>query len=306
MSFVKELESLIPANREPFVLSMSSAGMCERRLDYTFRDGSEPPSPNGFLRMEMGHAIHEFLQGWIKSHLGDRFHGVEEEVVIEYDGIKITGHPDGIVSRSDMDGKFLLEIKSVGDFVYKKIVEEGKPLDDHIAQANLYAKAIGVEWICILYVSRGFGDWTDFTFEAEPEVADVVLEKFARAHGRGGKTISSRPHVDRDESPCSYCPWVDECYGTIAEEVGQLSMQIEAPQEVLSFAQPAAQFRKHRLSNEKSEEQFKKDTIKAMLQFGIKEFGMEFPWPNGNIAAKVKLKSTKGNNFSLEIKEIKK
>lgn len=307
MSLIASLREKIKVPNEPFVLSMSSAGECERKLDYYMRDGKAPAELEGFIRMEIGHVTHEFLQNFIKENYGDGFFGAEEEVTLRLSGVNglhpITGHPDGIIDVPGVGpGRFVLEVKSIADTTFQRIKADGKPLEAHIRQGNLYAKALGIDWVCVLYVSRGFGEWIEFFFEYDDELAEETLDKFERVWERQGKSISTRPHVDKEEAPCSYCPFKEECYGTVPDELAEFQKTFVLPEEVKSFLGPAATWRRTRLKAEKAEDVLIKDTIKAMVDHKINDCRLEI---EDGFSVTAKLVPTKGNNFSLRIKEEK-
>jgi len=97
-----------------------------------------------FLR---GNQIEDWFVGQIKNV-------VEKQKFVEYRNT--LGYIDAIVDTKDWDtnkGIIPVEIKSVTNMKFKRILKEKLPQRGHRLQACLYALALGSEWFAISYVA---------------------------------------------------------------------------------------------------------------------------------------------------------
>ena len=118
-------------------LRLSSAGNCPRQLAYGYHNfgkkGKEIDSRAKVIfwmgdLTEMTIVSLAKLAGCNLKHTGLE----QTKVEIEVDGIKIAGHPDGIVDEH------LLEVKSMSSFGFKKF-EEGEINDSYLTQVKSFS-----------------------------------------------------------------------------------------------------------------------------------------------------------------------
>ena len=185
-SVLKEIERIdFESNLEPW--SRKTGGYhpssltptaCKRALWYD-RTGEAPESriPSD-LRMlfDMGHALHDMLQEKLEKEFGT----FESEVFISNDDLKIVGHCDGVFRDQD----WVLEIKTVGESVFKSLV---RPKKEHIYQVHCYMFCEDIPRTQLLYVARATGQMRLFKIEFDndifQEIVDVIktVEEFVEA-----------------------------------------------------------------------------------------------------------------------------
>lgn len=170
----REFEGLLEKeNQKPWTRRIghyhpSSVKGCKRAMYYD-RVGEEPESRvDAKLRMifDMGHALHDMIQGYLRNHPG-----FEDEVTCEFPDLHLYGHCDGIFTKED----WVLEIKTVGESVYKTLVQ---PKIEHIWQIHCYMFCLDIPRTQLLYVNRATGATrlfkVAFSNEIWEEVAAVI------------------------------------------------------------------------------------------------------------------------------------
>lgn len=112
--------------------SPSGIYSCIRSQMYRVMGERKDGSPNPRLQriFDMGHKIHEMLQGYLK----DEGILLLDEAPVYSDKYKVMGHTDGILQISPV-ALGILEIKSINSDGFKNLLA-AKP--DHIKQANVY------------------------------------------------------------------------------------------------------------------------------------------------------------------------
>src|SRR3990167_6699283 len=121
------------------VYRMSNVSKCARALYLEHYHGRSPIDSETQKRFDDGIAIHEMIQN---KYLSEYENSVKEFAVeISCNGFIITGHIDLILQN------FVVEIKSIKTMVKK-------PLNDHIAQINLYMHAANIKNGCLLYYAK--------------------------------------------------------------------------------------------------------------------------------------------------------
>jgi len=147
------------------IFRASLAGKCPRRLGFQRLGVAGHPQIRAYLTFELGDAIHKILRDRIRlafvNGLLPEFKMIEFEdevepdkweVVINFDGFTITGHPDGRYEKVD-GTKGLIEFKSMSNFAFKRALK-GEIDYDYLVQAGLYIAGSGYnigEFTWILY-----------------------------------------------------------------------------------------------------------------------------------------------------------
>lgn len=290
-SYVEQLPEVTSKVAE---IRMSMAGDCARKVTMDFVHGVPAIDFQNYMRMESGHALHEMFHGLMRSAFGEDY-AEEIECKLVASDYEIIGHCDGVVRSLDC----VVEFKSVSDSTFMMIKKMGKPLDQHIAQANLYAFGLNRPNILIVYFNKDNGIFEEFFFERDENLRDEVFKKVQRimASVRERKTLP-REYNDATESPCWYCPHVDKCYEGYKESVESLASKDIEDTEFQSIALMAASHRKSRLESEKREAATKAAVGDAMLnKFKVNQTRV------GDFRFIVKV--GKNNNMIVDIKEAK-
>lgn len=290
------VESL-PENLSPEKeIRMSLAGDCPRKLEYDALRGASPVDFKQAIRMLSGHHLHDMMRSLVAAAFGDDVHLVETEVeVMTPKGRRVPGHPDGAIKSLDA----VFEFKSVSDVTFQMIENQGQPLPQHLVQANLYAMAIGSEWVLIVYMSRDF-EFKEFMFEFDPILAQMTLDRLDRViDNRESKTLSTRPHNDKTQSPCWYCPHKDPCYEGFESQVSGFRIEEIQDPEIIDLAVHAQKHRATRLAAEKLEGAAREVLGKKLFPLGIKKAQIKEP------KLSIELSVGKNQNLITTVKEMK-
>lgn len=296
---VNDFISQLPENKTPVAeLRMSSAGECERKLDYEHQQGPRPIGFQNFMRMETGTYIHDMMRDIVSRSLGEDFYDCERDIALtSRGGIVIPGHPDGRVRSL----KATVEFKSCSDSTFAMVSKQNRPLDQHIEQGNIYAFTLKDEWVLIVYYNKDSGLFREFMFETDPEMAERTIAKFDRvAERKKTGVLSPRTYTDMTEAPCFYCPFKEDCYADFRNQVAS-GNTAEGLEELSGILDQACLSREIRLMNEKQEDLIKKEVGKQLHSKGINSALIKLK--NGK--ARVNLTVGKNNNLLVAIKEIK-
>jgi|LakMenE18May11ns_1017448.scaffolds.fasta_scaffold9948790_3 hypothetical protein len=277
----------------PYSLRFSSAGDCPRLLDYKLKYGRKELDVKSAARILTGEPIHEYYRRILKQSFGEDYTNIEGEVFLDVAGERILGHCDGFFKSLNA----VVEIKTVGSYVYEKVRSSGEPLPAHYAQANAYAAALGAEQIAFIYHDRDSGDHLLYLVPFIPELWDKVVAKFTDALARKASgELHPRPYLDATNSPCSFCDYRTECYESFSKEIGELGEKEPSDSTKLSAVKFLEQ-RAVRLVQERVEEELRSIMIKAMVQEGVKRVATHM--------GEVSLTAGKNNNILVKIKETK-
>jgi hypothetical protein len=215
---------------------------CMRQLFFKWIEEppSNPISPGGYLKMEMGNAIHALVPMWLEK--------AGLEIVSEISVSKsfpslqypISGRLDNLyIIPGTEDELGLLEVKTTYGTGVKTIQQKGKPKPEHLIQVQIYM------WLepkikegHIVYIGRDNGYRTEFKVTLEGFDAEVVLErlnllekriKHKKLPARDFKvaikngSIKNKFQKDKKEYKtdwqCSYCQWLDMCWNSFLETV---------------------------------------------------------------------------------------
>lgn len=137
--------------------------------------------------------------------------------------VKLRGRSDGKMALLDDDGN---EIEYIGwEFKTKdkrknlnKISKQGRPQDEHLAQAISYFLIFGIRKWIFMYESLQKPDWSDI----DPEKPDVqcfyveVTDKEARALlirlAKIVRQIEAKQLPEPELTKCGFCPFKTQCY----------------------------------------------------------------------------------------------
>jgi hypothetical protein len=149
---------------------------------------------------------------------GDDF--IEEgHVSIEVGDKKMPGHYDGKISSLDC----VLEVKTIGKFMFDKVKESGQPLVQHYEQANIYAHGTKARWILFMYYNRDNGDYTLMMLPYNKSLAKSTINKMNYVFNTDTKWEKiERPYNNATNAPCYYCELKDKCYDGYSNEIADL------------------------------------------------------------------------------------
>ena len=141
----------------------------------------------------------------------------------------LTGHVDGVIclnrleamvnGETDLDDipedLVLLELKTAGIQMMKKVMENSKPPEYYATQATIYQKASGFDRTMFLYINRDTATLGSFMYEGEDRLWDRVQEKLDQLEvGRRDGILP--PQKECSSATCKRaknCPFRDWCFG---------------------------------------------------------------------------------------------
>ncbi len=230
----REKEQREPSLVKGLHANASSAGACARQIAFRI-SGLAPSNPitsDALFNFSIGDAIHEIIQTAMLYRIPT---AVDE----------VKGAIDVITCRADLlypaeDHKLVCcEIKSVSDFAFKlatgaKLKSNGQwnkkdqvgegPKPENILQVGISAKAIGADYVTIIYVrktaTKGEPICAEWRF-AMSDIEDKVDAEISRLKAIVGQVEGSEM-PDREyqgqiidpkakKYPCTYCSYADAC-----------------------------------------------------------------------------------------------
>jgi len=172
-------------------LGMSAIGKCARFLYGELVNGREAPSEKSKRYFHEGY-LHERDVIERIAEVGVAVEHHNRELIAPFDD-RFRGHIDG-----EIEGD-LLEIKSVDDERFCRVMDSGRPFEEHMDQVQMYMRYGGYVRALLVYKCRNTGD--------------VLVKKIERDERRGSaleqKAMAILAAVDAGEPPactCGHCP----------------------------------------------------------------------------------------------------
>ncbi len=185
---------------------------CERRLYFEFI-GEEPSNyvarkiePSLQRIFDVGTWWHTYIQ----SILYEEGVLIASEVPIVSRRRKLGGRADGVLRITV--GKLLLEIKSINTFQFGKVTFA--PLQKHEVQAGIYARHLGIEKICYLYINKDTGAIKEHIKPILKSQVDAAYDKMnfvlesVKTKDIPKRTVC-KSFTDPEAKKCEYC---DLCF----------------------------------------------------------------------------------------------
>lgn len=221
--------------------TMSALGKCGRAQAYKFHDVKGIPLDHKAIAIfETGDMFHDQIRGWLKGALeGDCFsiERLEEQVSITTpNGNEVRGHIDAFLKHDisvclylenpDHDD-MLLEIKSMGEYAYKKFAVNPVPDDGYHKQMLGYMKGLDVTKGLMLAESKSSSDMSEclVDFDDAPlQERLVVIDKVLASKKPEDVPKEYEPEKKRVKVDgkwterigvpwqCCYCPYWAECW----------------------------------------------------------------------------------------------
>jgi hypothetical protein len=131
-------------------LGMSAIGKCARFLYGEMVHGREVPSEKSKRYFHEGY-LHERDVIERLAKVGIEVKNHNRELVAPFDD-RLRGHIDG-----EIEGD-LLEIKSLDDERFYRVMDSGRPFEEHVDQVQMYMRYGGYERALLVYKCRNTGD----------------------------------------------------------------------------------------------------------------------------------------------------
>lgn len=181
MSLLEEINSHLwhqlngTAHRSSGYYSPSSLPYCARAMYYQ-RIGVEQRNiilPGTRIIFDVGHAVHDTIQGYITGALGEDVFQIEVPCVDEE--LHIKGSADGVL---DLDTeRRLLEIKSISTKAFPSLAS---PKQEHLLQAHCYAYMLDTPLMWFLYYDKNNGSMKVFDVTFDKKIWGKALDKLER------------------------------------------------------------------------------------------------------------------------------
>jgi len=189
----------------------SEIGYCLRK-NY-FQVLNPKPYPKELLGIfELGNVLHEKMTEILESIIADKKSEIlridSEQRIIFYfpdEDFRISGQYDDLIYLKN--GKtILIEKKSIKNFTPFKYKNAAK--DEHIMQANLYAKALMPDETQIVYISKENLAVKSFVIVPDMEIVNKAITRAKTLHNAIIKKI---PPPKEKSWICKYCDYLEEC-----------------------------------------------------------------------------------------------
>lgn len=140
---------------------------------------------------------------------------VDTEIPVKLDEpVPIRGRADAIIKWPKKDGKLrVVELKSISPdgFTIRKHYQ--KPREDHMAQIQIYMKALAIHDGIILYEDKGSQALLSFDVTFDEELFEKKVRVWKRAYKYITEgTLPARPYKKNSEH-CTSCDIRDLCWG---------------------------------------------------------------------------------------------
>ncbi|MCP3680291.1 MAG: hypothetical protein GY782_08600 [Gammaproteobacteria bacterium] len=235
-------ESLIrKGSRERKAHYPSDINSCQRQLTYKWlaKEASNPIPPSGYLKMEMGNAIHELVPVWLAN--------VGLEIIDEFankkaiEGLKypFSYRIDNLFMEHDeISG---IEVKTSYGIGIKQIQVKGQPKESDIKQVLTYMELEpSIHKFYLVYIGRDNGYRTEFIIPRIINTAvlygvrwnwddeikrlkgiEIAIEantllprdyNICRVNGEFKDKFTANKIEYKSDWQCSYCSWRSDCW----------------------------------------------------------------------------------------------
>ena len=161
--------------RSKNVFHPSSIHLPAKELYKRYFGGDQTPFPPNVLALfELGHWVHEKLQGTFKE-MGIL---IADEVRVRHKELQISGSADGIVDIPMPDGtkkRGVLEIKTMSLTAF--FTEPEKPKREHLWQLNCYMMCLGIDRGVLLYYCKDNSQMRCHYVKADKVIQREIVEK---------------------------------------------------------------------------------------------------------------------------------
>lgn len=200
-------------NRDPHYFRPSGFGGCRRSQIFFYTHvPQEVPQVNATLAviLDTGTHLHTMLQQYLSEHPGLFF---AKEVPVYLPEIETKGSSDGILMQrvAGPDGtiyRWGIEFKTISPDGFEAL---SKPKPEHVIQASIYARLMGVWWITIVYYDKGKSRFKEYHVQYDEKVWAYVKERvaFLKTHINDGTV----PEFDSKEcrNNIGLCRYVGFC-----------------------------------------------------------------------------------------------
>ncbi len=198
-------------------LRMSSAGKCIRQLCYIYHkypQNGKTIDSRARLVFWAGDLTETTiislakLAGCVLTSVGLN----QLNLSMDISGVKIEGHPDGMVLHN---GELcLLEVKSMSSFAFKRF-ENGDIDDSYIMQINLYMGQLGLKKCIFVAQNKDSGILGETLIHFDDAVYSIGLERLCSIIDSDKNKLQPRPYRPDAKGfydwRCAYCPYFNTC-----------------------------------------------------------------------------------------------
>ncbi len=256
------------------VLNLEPYG-CARMLYYE-KTGADPDYPKEITGvMTRGTALEDIIAGLYSAHTGRSLRKRKQ-----YPRNKAPafwrGSPDRhIVANGDGRGPGILECKSAGSWVFKKMKRQGLP-ESYILQLQHYLALAGYRWGAYSILSAE--DWQFETFEVERD--NVILGRMRDAGERFIRSLENGPmpsRLDPSDRRCSSCPYRKMCQGEALLEAADAAVgerdDIKVLSEDRALESLTVEYRELKEIEDEAKE--RKEDVKIKIKSRMKDLGSD-------------------------------
>lgn len=189
---------------------ISSVGYCPRKLQYKriLPDLEAPHDLTTLGTFAVGNALHEWIQTKLPESVLVK---AEQRITYKHGAIELVGHVDLLLQTET--GLKVSDIKSANNrsFGYKR----KDASDEHIFQANTYARIMGVREFSILYVNKDTFEMIEHNYDTSEDKFQFILNKCQTIYDftAEGRLLDKAPIWNGKE--CEWktgqCPYKDIC-----------------------------------------------------------------------------------------------
>jgi len=198
-------------------LSLSGCGKCPRQLAYAFH-GIEQEGKEIDTRAKITFWVGDLTEYTVVALA--RLAGCELEftgenqktIEMDINGVKVYGHPDGILTHNKE--KYLFECKSMSSFGFKEF-EEGNISSDYLAQMNAYMDCLGLDKAVMVALNKDAGVLSERVITKNQQIVNELKDNLAIVLKSTSDNLPKGRHEANDKGVypwnCLYCAWWVKC-----------------------------------------------------------------------------------------------
>ena len=156
----------------------------------------------------------------------------QSKLNIEVNGFKSHGYIDGLLY--DNDGEpYIVEIKSKGKYGFREFEKSGfKDSPAYMTQINLYMRNLNIDKGIFLVINTDSGHLSERVVQYDQKYVDMAKDNVNTVVDSSVDDLPQRLHKINDfkwmsrkecyevnDYRCSYCDYIDQCWGNVTTEV---------------------------------------------------------------------------------------
>lgn len=196
---------LLVSNETSFVLYNDEEGkedqvLCTGRSDAIIKNFREHTPSDNIIKVYKDKHILDDEGNWVKDEEGK--YAYSKELV--YEG------PDNDI--------ILIEIKSIKDRKYQRMLTQTQPDPKHKKQLQLYLKATQIKHGIVFYICKDNQKFLQYDVDYDEDIANQAIKQAKLCNYCRDNNVLPEREYEKESNECMYCDYLQYCYPDMYEQ----------------------------------------------------------------------------------------